>query len=207
MPRRTSLISLSDRELAARFQHGDRAALEVVVDRYRRFARAKSRGYFLMGGDAADVEQEALIGLFKAVRDFDCQQDTPFRAFAELCITRQIISAIKAATRHKHHALNVAVPLAGAGDEGTEERGLEAVLPDQHETDPADAVIEAESLGGFRSLVENRLSPLEVEVLDLFAAGHSYGEIAEMLARHTKAVDNALQRIKHKLEPAVATVA
>ncbi len=204
MSRRTSLVSLSDRELTARFQHGDRASLEVLIDRYRRFARSKSRGYFLMGGDAADVEQEALIGLFKAVRDFDCQQDTPFRAFAELCITRQIISAIKAATRHKHHALNLAVPLTGAAGEGTEERGLEAVLADQRELDPAGAVIDAESLAGLRHLVESRLSPLELEVLDLFAAGHSYREIAELLARHTKAIDNALQRIKFKLEPAVA---
>ncbi len=204
MPR-TLLVSLDDGDLAGRFQAGDRDALDVLIERYRRFARAKSRGYFLMGADASDVEQEALIGLFKAARDFRPGLETPFRAFAELCITRQIISAIKAATRIKHQALNLSVPLDASAREDGQERGSTPVLPDRSVPGPADALVAAEGYHDVRAVVEDRLSALEVEVLDLFADGLSYSDIAGRLRRHTKAVDNALQRIKRKLEPALAS--
>lgn len=203
MPR-TPLVSLTDQELTARFHGGERLALETLIDRYRRFARAKSRGYFVAGGDANDVEQEALIGLYKAARDFRPELEVPFRAFAELCITRQVISAVKAATRNKHQVLNRSVPLVGVANEEAGERSLEAVLADPRQPDPADQLVRDEGLRSMRLLTAERLSALEVEVLDLFVAGFSYLEIAQRLGRGTKAIDNALQRIKHKLEPALA---
>src|SRR6478609_9598891 len=145
MPRSTPLVSLTDVDLVARFQAGDHAALDALIDRYRRFARAKSRGYFLIGGDANDVEQEALIGLYKAARDYRVDREAPFRAFAELCITRQIISAIKGATRQKHQALNQSVPLVGGSaqdDDG--DRSLEAVLYDDAAPGPDDLLVAEE---------------------------------------------------------------
>ncbi len=203
--RRTTLVALSDPDLAARGQHGDREALDVLVDRYRRFARSRARGYFLTGGDADDVEQEALIGLYKAARDFRPEHDVSFRGFAELCITRQIISAIKAATRQKHRALNQYVSISGvAGGDDNGSRALEELLPERSGADPAERVVARERLDAVRSAMEERFSDLELEVLSLHADGHSYVEIGDQTGRHTKCVDNALQRIKRKLAACLA---
>ena len=192
---------LPDVELAARFQAGDRLALEALIDRYRRFARAKSRGYFLVGGDADDIEQEALIGLYKAARDFRPEHLASFRAFAELCVTRQIITAIKTATRQKHGPLNNYVSFerpVGGDDDG--DRVLGDVLPSRAISDPADLVISAERIRALQTHFDEVLSDLETEVLRLYVEGKSYQEIAERLQRHVKSIDNALQRIKRKLE-------
>ena len=197
----TPLNDLADDELAARFQSGDRLALEALIARYRRFARAKSRGYFLVGGDADDIEQEALIGLYKAARDFRPEHQASFRAFAELCITRQIITAIKTATRQKHQPLNQYVSISGVrGGDDPGERSVEELLHSHHDGDPADNVISSERMQSMRSSMAEMLSGLEVDVLKLYVEGKSYQEIGEQLGRHVKSIDNALQRIKRKLE-------
>ena len=196
------LDRLPDLELLARFQAGSNDALDALdalLDRYRRFARAKARTFFLVGADRDDVEQEALIGLFKAARDFRPDHDASFRSFAELCITRQILTAIKAANRQKHQALNQSVPFAVEhADEGGE-RSLEEVLV-VREDDPAVALVEAERFGLLRRRLLDVLSTFEVDVLRLYAEGRTYQEIGEHLDRHAKSVDNAVQRIKRKVE-------
>jgi len=195
------LAELADDELAARFQAGDRLALETLITRYRRFARAKSRGYFLVGGDADDIEQEALIGLYKAARDFRPEHQASFRAFAELCITRQIITAIKTATRQKHQPLNQYVSISGVrGGDDPGERSVEELLHSHHDGDPADNVISSERMQVMRSSMAEMLSGLEVDVLKLYVEGKSYQEIGAQLGRHVKSIDNALQRIKRKLD-------
>ncbi len=199
--RSPALSTASDAELAARFQGGDQRALEVLLDRYRRFARAKGRGYFLVGGDADDVEQEALIGLYKAARDFRPEHLASFRAFAELCITRQIITAIKTATRQKHQPLNQYLSVTGVrtGDNG-DERSLADLIQADVDGDPLEAVVSNERITSMRAMMAERLSGLEIEVLRLYVAGNSYSEIGEHLGRHVKSIDNALQRIKRKLD-------
>ena len=195
------LSEQADDVLAARFQAGHSDALEVLLDRYRRFARSKSRGYFLVGGDSDDIEQEALIGLYKAVRDFRPGHQASFRAFAELCITRQIITAIKTATRQKHQPLNQYVSISGVrGSDEPGERSVEDLLHSHHGTDPADDVVSSERLSLMRSSMAEMLSGLEVDVLTLYVEGKSYQEIGEQLGRHVKSIDNALQRIKRKLD-------
>lgn len=197
----TAHLDLADDELAARFQAGDRLALETLINRYRRFARAKSRGYFLVGGDADDIEQEALIGLYKAARDFRPEHQASFRAFAELCITRQIITAIKTATRQKHQPLNQYVSISGVrGSDDPGERSVEELLHSHHDGDPADRVVSSERMDSMRSSMAEMLSTLEVDVLRLYVEGKSYQEIGDQLGRHVKSIDNALQRIKRKLD-------
>ena len=192
---------LSDEDLVSLFHEGELDALDHLLARYRRFARAKARGYFLAGGDTDDLEQEALIGLFKAIRDFRPGQAS-FRAFAELCITRQIMTAIKTACRQKHQPLNRYVSLWGLGavdDPG--ERQVEELF-EQRVPDPADEVVSLEGQAAMRTALAALLSGLEVDVLRLHLDGCSYQEISDKLGRHVKAVDNALQRIKRKLEAA-----
>ena len=195
------LTDRDDDELAVLAQQGDRQAQQVLIERYRRFARAKGRGYFLVGGDNEDIEQEALIGLYKAIRDFNPDLASTFRAFAELCITRQIITAIKTATRQKHGPLNSYVSFSRpvAGDEDGD-RTLSDVLPMTQICDPADLVISAERIRALQEHFDEVLSDLEAEVLRLYVDGKSYLEIADVLDRHVKSIDNALQRIKRKLD-------
>src|SRR5438034_5336337 len=195
------LTELSDDDLVARFRDGDTAALETLLERYRRFARAKSRGYFLVGADSDDIEQEGMIGLYKAARDFRPDRQASFRAFAELCITRQIITAIKTATRQKHRPLNQYLSISGVrGGDDQHERTIEELLDDHHSADPAEHVVRSERMNAMRRSMAEMLSTLEVDVLRLYVEGKSYQQIGEQLGRHTKSIDNALQRIKRKLE-------
>lgn len=198
----TALTDLTDIELVARFQSGCQDSLQVVITRYRRFARAKARSYFLVGADSDDVEQEALIGLYKAARDFRPEHQSSFRAFAELCITRQIITAIKTATRQKHQALNQYVSISGSrsGDDSGERTVEELIHVHRHGSDPADRIVADERFDAMRDRLAEVLSPLEVDVLTLYVEGKSYQEIGDHLDRHVKSIDNALQRIKRKLE-------
>ncbi|HUF34122.1 MAG TPA: RNA polymerase sporulation sigma factor SigH [Acidimicrobiales bacterium] len=197
----TDTAQMTDDELALDAQQGDAAAQRALIERYRRFARAKGRGYFLVGGDADDVEQEALIGLYKAIRDYQPDRLASFRAFAELCITRQIITAIKTATRQKHQALNAYVSISGVrGGDDASDRTVEDLLDDHHVCDPADHVVSGERMDTMREAMATMLSSLEVEVLRLYVAGKSYQEIGDLLGRHVKSIDNALQRIKRKVE-------
>ena len=197
-----TLTDLTDIELAARFQSGCQDSLQVMITRYRRFARAKARSYFLVGADSDDVEQEALIGLYKAARDFRPEHQSSFRAFAELCITRQIITAIKTATRQKHQALNQYVSISGSrnGDESHERTIEELIHVNHHDTDPADRVVADERFAAMRDRLADVLSGLEIDVLTLYVEGKSYQEIGDQLGRHVKSIDNALQRIKRKIE-------
>jgi len=177
-------------------QMGDQNASSELVRKYRSLVRCKARSYFLVGGDREDVIQEGLIGLYKAMRDYDPSRQSSFRSFAELCVTRQMITAIKTATRRKHSPLNGAVSLSrstGHDDDG--ERLLEDILAAKEICDPADIVISAWE--------GEALSSFEAQVLRLYMDGRSYQEIAEHLGRHAKSVDNALQRIKRKVETQV----
>lgn len=193
----------SDESLLQLVRAGEDRALDELMVRYRPFARARARGYFLAGADLDDVVQEGLIGLYKAIRDFDPTCGSSFRTFAELCITRQMITAVKTATRQKHTPLNSAVSLSRPVD-GEPELGEERVLADTlsgpRSRDPAELVVSAERIRALQAYLDEALSDLEVEVLRLYVDGRSYAEIAEVLSRHTKSIDNALQRVKRKLE-------
>jgi len=204
MPQSSALSSdVSDEMLVRLFHEGDVAALDSLLSRYRRFARAKARGYFLAGGDIDDLEQEGMIGLFKAIRDFR-QGESSFRAFAELCVTRQMMTAIKTACRQKHQPLNRYVSLWGIRVIDDPSERLVEELFDQRVPDPADEVVNLEGQVAMRAALADLLSALEVDVLRLHLDGCSYQEISDHLGRQVKAVDNALQRIKRKLEAHLA---
>ncbi len=199
------LSVLSDEDLVARYQQGDTDALDALLGRYRRFARAKSRTYFLVGADSDDIEQEGLIGLYKAARDYRTDRHASFRAFAELCVTRQVITAIKAATRRKHQPLNQYVSISGVrGGDDPGERSVEELLDDHRAADPAEEIVSRERMETIRQSVAQMLSGLEVDVLRLYVEGKSYQEIGVYLGRHVKSIDNALQRIKRKLDQHLA---
>lgn len=191
----------TDLELVAAAQQGDADAFDRLVDRYRRFVRSRSRGYFLVGGDRDDLEQEALIGFYKSVRDFKPELQASFRAFAELCINRQLITAIKTATRKKHQPLNHSVSFSAprAGDDRDDRGDDEIPAAADAMADPAEQLVALERLAVTHEALAASLSPLEVEVLTRYVEGRSYEVIAEEVGRHVKAVDNALQRVKRKL--------
>lgn len=180
---------------------GDQLASCELVKRYRALIRCKARLYYFAGADRDDVIQEGLIGLFKAMRDYDPTREASFHSFAELCITRQIITAVKAATRRKHAPLNGYVSLSGPvcpDEEG--ERLLSDIIAAREVCDPAQIVLGAWESDFIRSGVVDSLSDFEHDVLRFYTRGMSYVEIADKLGRHTKAVDNALQRVKRKME-------
>ena len=198
-----SIHDLTDVELVERFHEGDEEALHVLLVRYKRLVWGRARGYFLVGADSDDIEQEGMIGLFKAARDFRSERGVSFRAFAEVCVTRQMITAVKAATRRKHQPLNRYLPITGsrADDEVGAQHGHDDALADRDcLADPVDAVVAGEQLAAMRAALGEMLSSLEVDVLRLYVQGRSYEEISRQLGRHVKSVDNALQRIKRKLE-------
>jgi RNA polymerase sporulation-specific sigma factor len=195
-------MEVSDEDLVEEARRGNELAIETLLYRYRHYARAKARTYFLAGADREDIVQEGMIGLFKAIRDYKHDRNSAFRAFAELCITRQIITAIKTATRQKHIPLNSYVSLnkQTGGDDDDDGRSLGDVLVSVDVVDPADLVISAEEIASIKDSMKKVLSDLETEVLQLYMDGKSYQEIAQYLGRHVKSIDNALQRIKRKLE-------
>lgn len=182
-------------------QRGDQHASCELVRRYKGLIRCKARSYYLVGADRDDIVQEGMIGLFKAIRDYDPTRQASFHSFAELCVTRQIITAVKSSTRRKHSPLNGYVSLsrsASLDEDG--ERLLSDILAAKEVCDPAEIVIGAWETKFIRTGVVNSLSSFEADVLRLYTAGTSYNDIAEKLGRHTKAVDNALQRVKRKME-------
>jgi len=181
-------------------KEGDLEALEYLIKKYKNFVRAKARSYFLIGADREDIVQEGMIGLYKAIRDFKPDKLSSFRAFAELCITRQIITAIKTATRQKHIPLNSYVSLNKPIYDEESDRTLLDVISGQKVTDPEELVVSREELGHIEDKIGEILSDLELKVLMLYLEGRSYQEIAGDLERHVKSIDNALQRVKRKLE-------
>src|SRR5881397_2380565 len=191
---------LEDLQLVLRARNGDGGALDILIRRYTGFVRLKASSYFLAGGDAEDLVQEGLIGLYKAVRDFRADKETSFRSFAELCVTRQIITAIKTATRYKHAPLNTYVSFSHtpAGQESDGECTLGDALPGPSVNDPSVCVISTE-LQSLVFTLGTGLSKLESDALRLYLEGSSYEEMAEELGCDTKTIDNALQRVKRKV--------
>ena len=192
--------SLTDEQVAELSREGDVLAEEYLLDKYKNFVRSKARSYFLIGADHEDIVQEGMIGLYKAIRDFRPEKLSSFRAFAELCVTRQIITAIKTATRQKHIPLNSYISLNKPLYDEESERTLMDVIVEGHDSNPEDIFINRESLGNISAKMNEILSGLERDVLEAYLDGKSYQEIAEQLGRHAKSIDNALQRVKRKLE-------
>jgi RNA polymerase sporulation-specific sigma factor len=191
---------LADLQLVMRARNGDQKALDELIRRYTGFVRLKASSYFLAGGDSEDLIQEGLIGLYKAVRDFSPELSS-FRSFAELCVTRQIITAIKTATRFKHSPLNSYVSFSHtpAGQEGDGDCTLGDALPGPSVDDPSVCVISTEELQSLVFTLGSGLSKLEADALKLYLEGESYEEMAERLGCDTKTIDNALQRVKRKV--------
>jgi RNA polymerase sporulation-specific sigma factor len=179
---------------------GDSEALDYLIQKYRNFVRAKARTYFLIGADKEDIVQEGMIGLYKAIRDFRGDKLSSFKAFAELCITRQIITAIKTATRQKHIPLNSYVSLDKPIYDEESDRTLMDVISGTKVSDPEELIINQEEFDDIEIKMAELLSDLERKVLALYLDGQSYQEISEELNRHVKSIDNALQRVKRKLE-------
>ncbi len=195
-----SQLKVDDGYLIALAKQGDPAAYDRLVRRYHGFVRLKASSYFIAGGDGDDLMQEGLVGLYKAIRDYRSDRQSSFRNFAELCITRQIITAVKTATRNKHVPLNQYVSFAtkpAGASEG--ESTLEEMLPGSTVHDPANQVISSEELRSLVDCLSSTLSELEARVLALYLDGRSYDEIGGIVGCDTKTVDNALQRVKRKV--------
>ena len=192
--------NMTDEQVVRLAQQADGTALEYLLNKYKNFVRSKARSYFLIGADHEDIVQEGMIGLYKAIRDFREEKLTSFRAFAELCITRQIITAIKTATRQKHIPLNSYVSLNKPVYDEDSERTLIDVMSTEVVASPEDLLLDREKHDYLEQKMNETLSDLEWEVLNSYLQDKSYHEIAHDLRRHVKSVDNALQRVKRKME-------
>jgi RNA polymerase sigma-H factor len=200
-PAQKAQRELEDLQLALKARNGDDVAMDQLIRRYTGFVRLKASSYFLAGGDSEDLIQEGLIGLYKAVRDYRTDKETSFRSFAELCVTRQIITAIKTATRFKHAPLNTYVSFSHtpAGQESDGDCTLGDALPGSAVDEPSVCVISTEELQSLVGCLGTSLSGLESDSLRLYLEGSSYEQMAEELACDTKTIDNALQRVKRKI--------
>jgi RNA polymerase sporulation-specific sigma factor len=189
-----------DEEVVAQAKTGNNRAQEYLISKYENFVKSKAKSYFLIGADKEDIYQEGMIGLYKAIRDFNPEKSTSFKAFAEICVIRQIITAIKTATRQKHIPLNTYISLNKPIYEEESERTLLDVLAGLKISDPEELMISKEQMDYIEEKISKVLSGLELEVLTSYLDGKSYQEIASDLERHSKSIDNALQRVKRKLE-------
>ena len=198
--RGTDYKDMTDEEVVMVFNQGDRFALEYLMIKYKNFVKSKARSYYLIGGDREDIIQEGMIGLYKAVLDYDSSRLCYFRSFADVCITRQIITAIKTATRQKHIPLNSYISLNKPVYENTSSSTLLDIVVGNRIADPEALIISQEDLAFMEEKIMDVLSELELEVLSLYIEGLTYQEIALDMDRHVKSVDNALQRIKRKLD-------
>ena len=196
----------ADEDLVSSAKAGDNLAMEFLLNKYKNFVRIKAKSYFLIGADREDIIQEGMIGLYKAVRDFKADKLSSFRAFAELCITRQIITAIKTATRQKHIPLNQYISLNKPIYDEDSERTLLDVMASQKTSDPEELVINQEVSEDIKERIQENLSDLESQVLLSYLEGKSYQEMARDLNRHVKSIDNALQRVKRKIEKNLAEI-
>ncbi|HVE63844.1 MAG TPA: RNA polymerase sporulation sigma factor SigH [Mycobacteriales bacterium] len=189
----------ADPDLVEAARAGDDVAMAELLTRYRGLASSVARSYFIIGGDSGDVVQEGMIGLYKAIRDFQPDRGASFRGFAELCVTRQIITAVKAATRRKHDPLRSCLSLDAPTDVDADGGVLGDLIPAGRGTDPEEQALSAASIHRLQHYLAGTLSDLEVDVLQLLVDGRSYAEIAASVGRHTKAVDNAIQRLRRKI--------
>ena len=190
---------MTDEQVVQLAQAGEEPALVYLLNKYKNFVRSKARSYFLIGADHEDIVQEGMIGLFKAIRDFREDRLSSFRAFAELCITRQIITAIKTATRQKHIPLNSYVSLNKPIYDEESDRTLLDVITEGYLANPEDVLINREDMSLIEVRIAQSLSPLERQVLAKYLQGKSYQEISRDMNRQIKGIDNALQRVKRKL--------
>ncbi|MGL5649459.1 MAG: RNA polymerase sporulation sigma factor SigH [Clostridium sp.] len=200
MNKHIELEKKSDEEIVVYAKNGENYAQEYLINKYENFVKSKAKTYFLIGADKEDIYQEGLIGLYKAIRDYNPEKLSSFKAFAELCVTRQIITAIKTATRQKHIPLNTYVSLNKPIYEEESERTLLDVLAGFKITDPEELVVSQEEMLRIEEKIQENLSSLEQKVLNSYLDGKSYQEIACDLDRQAKSIDNALQRVKRKLE-------
>ena len=191
--------TMTDEEVVVFAQNADGGALEYLLNKYKNFVRTKARSYFLIGADHEDIVQEGMIGLYKAILDYRADRQTSFRGFAELCVTRQIITAIKTATRQKHIPLNSYVSLNRPVYEDDSDRTLLDVITEDVPSNPEDMLIDREDLMIIEGRIGEMLSDMEKQVLVRYMEGKSYQEISREMGRHVKSIDNALQRIKRKL--------
>jgi len=198
-----ALQDMADAALVVRAQDGDELATGELVARYRGAVRARASNYYLVGGDREDLCQEGFIGLYKAIRDFDPGNGASFAAFADLCITRQMLTAIKMATRLKHAPLNSYVSFERPDDTDPGQTVADVIAIVEAESDPLESLVADDDVRQLMAVVDEVLSGLEARVLRLYIDGRSYQEIAELLGREAKSIDNALQRIKRKLEMAL----
>lgn len=190
----------SEEKIVEEAKKGNRRAQEFIISKYENFVKNKAKSYFLIGADKEDIYQEGMIGLYKAIRDFNGEKSTSFKAFAELCITRQIITAIKTATRQKHIPLNTYISLNKPVSEEESDRTLLDIISSVRITNPEELIIGQEQKEFIEEEINKVLSDLEIQVLQSYLEGKSYQEIACDLDRHSKSIDNALQRVKKKLE-------
>jgi len=193
-------VGKKDEEIVAMAKEGNDRALEYLLCKYQNFVKSKAKSYFLIGADKEDIYQEGMIGLFKAIRDFKDDKLASFKVFAELCITRQIITAVKTATRQKHIPLNTYISLNKPIYDEESDRTLLDIISGIKVSDPEELIIDREEMENIESKIEEVLSSLEMEVLNSYLDGKSYQEIASDLDRQAKSIDNALQRVKRKLE-------
>jgi len=194
-------VNETDEDIVMLVRAGDMYALEYIMDKYKDFVRSKARTYFLIGADRDDIIQEGMIGLYKAIRDYNHEKTSAFKTFADLCVTRQIITAVKAATRQKHVPLNSYVSLnKPVFDEETEKGTLLDLMATTKIVNPEDILIGQENLHLIEDHISKKLSSFELKVLTLYLEGKNYTDIAEILDKPLKSIDNALQRIKHKIE-------
>lgn len=194
------LEQATDEELIVRLRDGEQQITDYIMEKYKNLVRNKAGSMYILGADRDDLIQEGMIGLFKAIRDFDSGRDASFFTFAELCISRQMYSAVQAAGRMKHIPLNSYISLYGNGTEhGEEEDGIQGILAD-HGLNPEDFVIDKENVEQLEKRMEQELSSFEKQVLDLYITGMSYSQIARVLGRDEKSTDNALQRLKSKIK-------
>lgn len=186
-------------DLITRAQAGHSPALEQLIDLFRPMARRRAKDYFIQGAEPEDVVQEAMIGLFKAIRDFDAAEEVPFAGFADICITRQLLTAVKTANRNKHHVLTRAFSLDASPSEGEPDGAFADTLEDPRPHDPETLALSAESIEELRDFMGAGLTRLEQEVVGLLVKGMSYEEMASRLDSHLKAIDNAIQRVRTKV--------
>lgn len=199
-------VSMEDEEIVEAAKNNNYIALEYILFKYKNFVRCKSKSYYLIGGDKEDIIQEGMIGLYNAIRDYDKDKLVSFRAFAELCITRQIITAIKTATRQKHIPLNSYISLNKPIYNEESDRTLLDIVSGLKISDPEELIIGKENLDFIETKMEEILSELELEVLMSYVDGKSYQEIALEMDRQVKSIDNALQRVKKKLEKSLEKI-
>ncbi|MDR2888310.1 MAG: RNA polymerase sporulation sigma factor SigH [Lachnospiraceae bacterium] len=196
----------SDEELMDRLRDGEEAITDFIMEKYKNLVRSKAKTMFLLGADSEDLIQEGMIGLFKAIRDYDSGRDASFFTFADLCISRQMYTAIQASRRYKHMPLNTYISLYGSnekGESGSEENELINAIASASERSPEELLIDKENVENLERTIEKELSPLEKQVLELYLVGMKYTEIARILGKDDKSTDNALTRIKIKLKKAL----